>query len=111
MEEIESSGANTVMIGGIDSERFLVDISGAGSMRLSGNVKKLRVDISGATSLDAEELIADHVKVDISGASSASVYAAESIDAEISGVGNLDYYGRPEDVRTDVSGVGNISRR
>lgn len=111
LEGIETSGANTIYANMIDTDRFVLDFSGAGSVYLEGDCSTLYVDMSGAGSLNAKKLIADDVKVSISGASSAKVFASESIEADVSGVGSIDYYGDPEDVRTDVSGVGAINAK
>ncbi|MBU1096073.1 MAG: hypothetical protein CVV23_09685 [Ignavibacteriae bacterium HGW-Ignavibacteriae-2] len=111
LEDLDISGANTVKIRGIDSERFKTDLSGACKILLEGRTNKLIADISGASSFDAENLEADYVKIECSGASKASVFAVESIDADVSGVGSVTFKGDPENVRTDVSGVGSIKRK
>ncbi len=108
---IESSGANSVDIDGISCERFSVELSGAGNIDLEGSANSIRVDISGAGSVDAKHLIAEKAKVDLSGASSAKIYASESIDVDVSGVGTVDFYGDPENVKSDISGIGSINRK
>ena len=111
LTSIDASGANSLNVKGISTEKFYVDLSGACSADLEGCVDNLTIDISGAGSCDARELIAVNVKVDLSGASNADVYASESLDADISGVGNLDFYGDPKNVKSDVSGIGSIDRK
>ena len=66
---------------------------------------------SGAGDVNARELDADEVDVNISGAGDVEVTALKRIDARISGVGEIDYWGRPEKERTRVSGIGDIDRR
>lgn len=111
LERIETSGASSIYANNIDARTFSLDFSGAGSVYLEGDCSRLIVDMSGAGSLNAKKLIANDVQIEISGASSAKVFASESISADVSGVGSIDYYGDPEDVRTDVSGVGSINRK
>jgi hypothetical protein len=78
---------------------------------LQVEVDRLRAELSGAGNIDARELKAKEVRVSVSGAASADVYAKEYLDASVSGVGSIDYYGNPAKVKTDVSGVGSISRK
>ncbi len=80
-------------------------------MSLSGSAEVLKVGVSGAANLEAKELIARLVKIDLSGAANATVYAEESVNASVSGVGNINYYGNPSDVQSNVSGIGSINRK
>ncbi len=109
--KIESSGASSIKAYGIDNDIFQTELSGAGSINLSGRTEKFRADMSGAGNVNAKELKAEYVKVGISGACSAVVYASKAIKADVSGVGSIDYYGDPEDVESSVSGVGSINRK
>jgi hypothetical protein len=108
---LESSGASNIRAKDIDTDKFYAELSGAGTIRLSGVTQDLKIVMSGAGTIDAKSFIADDVKVSISGACSGTVHANESLLAEVSGVGSIDYYGDPKDVSTDVSGVGSINRR
>lgn len=47
----------------------------------------------------------------MSGAGSVHVHASDSLTASVSGVGDVVYSGRPEDVTEDVSGVGEVRPR
>lgn len=111
LEKIISSGASTVSVSNINSEVFKIILSGASSINLDGSTDKFRVEMSGAGSLDAYNLKAKDVDISISGACSADVYASEYLDAEVSGVGSIEYAGNPSKVNTNVSGVGSISRK
>lgn len=108
---IESSGACDFYIDGINSEHFKVNASGASDLTLKGNCDKFYISLSGAGNVKARDFIAKNVKVDISGASDADVFASESLDAEVSGVGSVNYYGNPDKVSSDISGVGSINRK
>ena len=56
-------------------------------------------------------LIANDVTIDISGASDADVFANNALNATVSGVGNINYYGNPPKVLHKVSGIGSINRK
>ena len=108
---IDCSGANNVYAQDIDADNFKVDLSGAGNIDLRGQTDRLHAEISGAGNIDARELKANEVYISVSGAASADVYARNYLDASVSGVGSIDYYGNPKKTNTSVSGVGSISRR
>jgi hypothetical protein len=111
LNRLESSGACDIYAENISGDKFILDMSGAGSVEVNGKVDRLDVEISGAASLHAKNLRSKNAKVSLSGASSADVYASEFLDASVSGVGTINYYGTPKDVRSDVSGVGSISKK
>ncbi len=111
LEGIECSGANDIKADGIKCRDFYVDLSGAGSVNLYGDCEKVHAEISGAGNIDAKHLKADHVFISVSGAASAIVYARKYLDASVSGVGSIEYYGDPQETNTNVSGVGSITRK
>lgn len=111
LKQFEASGACDIFVENISNDYFEVDMSGASDIKLQGSTDKFLVDISGAGNVNAKNLIAKNVRVSLSGASDAIVHATESLDAEVSGVGSVDYYGDPDKVVTDVSGVGSINRK
>jgi hypothetical protein len=111
LRKIVSSGASSITAKEISSEKFYAELSGAGTIRLSGFTKDLKIVMSGAGAIDAKNFIADDVEIIISGACSGSVHANESLKAVVSGVGTINYYGNPKDVSSDVSGVGSINNK
>lgn len=111
LRSVDVSGANNISVSGVNTDNFSIDLSGAGHVYVDGTTDKFDVELSGAGSLDAKDLKANIVRVSVSGAASADVFAKESLDASVSGVGSIDYYGDPQKTRTNVSGVGSISRK
>jgi len=111
LEFINASGANNITARGVKGSQFDVTLSGAGNISLSGEVEKFKAELSGAGNINAKELKANEVRVSVSGAASADVFAKKSLEASVSGVGSIDYYGNPAETKTNVSGVGSISRK
>lgn len=111
IDEVETSGASNITVENIDNGRIKLDASGAGKINLSGKTGMLRLSLSGAVKVNAKDLIANNASVEISGASKADVYASTELRADISGVGSLDYYGNPKNVRSSVSGIGSINEK
>jgi len=83
-------------------------MSGAGKIGASGTTEKLNINLSGAASLDMKGLVAKNVKIKLSGAGKAKINVLSSLDANISGIGSIEYYGNPETVNRNVSGLGKI---
>ena len=44
------------------------------------------------------------------GIGSVSAYASDKFKGEATGIGSVDYYGDPDDVNIDASGLGSVNR-
>lgn len=102
------NGAGDVNITDVRGTRLELRINGAGDMEVSGSIDALDLVVSGAGDVEAGELAAQEVEVRVSGAGDATVRAARSLDATVSGVGDITYLGDPAEKQTRVSGVGDI---
>jgi hypothetical protein len=111
LNRVESSGASKFFVENINSEDFRLSVSGAGKVKLVGTAEKLNADISGAADLDAFDFKCKNVDLDVSGASKAEVYCSGILKSDISGVGKVIYDGSPENIYSDISGLGKVSSR
>lgn len=111
LQSLECSGANNINVERINAQDFDVELSGAGNIDLKGETEILHAEISGAGHIDSRELKAKDVYISVCGAANASVYASNFLDASVSGVGSIDYYGNPRNTKTNVSGIGSIIRK
>ena len=109
LSKISVSGAADMRVDGLHGEHFELAVSGASTSKVSGTIDHFEVDSSGANTLDARELHAKVVKITVSGAGDSEVWASEQLDANVSGAGNVRYWGQPADVKENVSGAGSIS--
>lgn len=107
--EIVLSGAGKIDLR-LDAGEVTLDLSGAALVYFEGAAKSLDVDMSGAGSLEADEFEVVDCKIDISGVGSAIVNVSGTLDAQVSGLGKVEYLGNPKSVKGDVSGVGNIEK-
>jgi hypothetical protein len=110
LEEIDISGSGEITLKDLDAKEFTFDMSGSGSFEATGKVEQLFIELSGSGEIDTRDLMAQDVEVDISGSGSAVVYAANSLDGDITGSGNIRYINEPEHVSTRVTGSGSIDR-
>jgi hypothetical protein len=106
---IDASGGATLTIGDLLATTLTVDGSGALKAEVKGRVEDEHVSISGAGSFRAEGLRANHATVSVSGVGKVAVHAEQTLRADISGAGLIEYAGNPQ-VTEHVSGIGRVKR-
>ncbi|MFD2874326.1 head GIN domain-containing protein [Mucilaginibacter ximonensis] len=84
-------------------------ISGSGDLKLWGRAETQKVEISGSGDYTARDLNTATTTVSISGSGDASVYASATLNAQITGSGDITYGGNPKRVAKAKSGSGDIS--
>jgi hypothetical protein len=104
------SGAGDIGIDSLSATDLDVTISGAGNVDLAGQVERQEIELKGFGNYNARDLESGAASVRISGAGNAVVWAQDTLDVEISGAGNVEYYGSPT-VTQDVSGAGRVTSR
>lgn len=111
IEKISASGANILKIYNLNNETLNIAQSGSSKTEISGQTKELYITLSGASNVNAKKLYSQKVKVDISGAANADVYATEELNARVFGAGKVNYYGNPKNVNRTIAGVGLIKNK
>lgn len=127
---IEVSGLADVELPAVETERFTIDVSGAGNINMDelvadsldvklsglgsldvdgGEVGSQVIDISGSGGYNARHLESQETEIVISGLGSATVSVSDYLRVNISGGGDVNYYGNPE-VDSNISGLGDIDR-
>lgn len=105
--ELEISGAASIDLA-VDVKSLFTKVSGAGDITLEGQATTHRLILSGASNLDAENLVTRETDVKLSGAGSAHVNATGTLKANLSGIGSIRYWGDPSETIFDKSGLGSI---
>ena len=82
-------GSDLTLTGSIQDVH--IDVKGASKAELTGQGNELVADIGGASKLKAEEFQVIVAKVEVKGASSATVDASESIKADVQGASSCKY--------------------
>jgi len=108
LKGFSASGANSVTIKHIAAEQFFIKVSGVSNVTLMGRAKTVKIHLSGTGEIAAKNLLAQNVKAHLSGAGHIVVNAENTLDVDVSGVGNLSYYGNPKILNQHVSGLGKI---
>ena len=127
LTRLDISGAGNIHVGELQAENLLVDLSGVGNlevtsldvdelvvrhsstgtMYISGHAKGQEVTHSGVGSYDAADLRSLTAILNINGTGGAIVWAVETLDVEISDLGNVTYYGSPRVIQ-NISGAGKL---
>jgi hypothetical protein len=127
IETIDIAGAVEVTANEYSTQSLLIDVSGATDLDMSiyandirieasgsfdgylaGETNTLSLDFSGASDLNAFDLDARDVDIDISGAGNAYVTAHDSLNVSAAGASNVTYRGNP---RVSQSSAGASSVR
>jgi len=111
LKEVRLNGAVSLTASNVSSPDLKLESNGASSINVQGSVTNLEATFSGTGSLGAKALQTQTAKVSLSGACLADVTVTESLDASISGAGEVTYGGNPKTVTKNVSGVGKIQSR
>jgi len=110
IKKIQSSGANDISYSNIQANMLEIVMDDAGDIQLSGKAKTLIARLSDAVDMEAENLHAEEVNLQSSGAGDATVYASEKLNAMITGAGTVTYHGNPKIVTQKISDAGELVR-
>jgi hypothetical protein len=106
---LSASSAATIDIQ-LEVETLEVGASSAAEMELRGKAKTVEMEASSAGEIDAYDLVAESIDVDVSSAGSAKVNAVKQIDAHASSGGSIRYKGNPERSNTNSSSGGSVKK-
>jgi hypothetical protein len=109
--EIEISGASTLSgkITANGDARFT--LSGASTATVGGKANNLLITVSGASNTELSNFIVHNAKVNLSGASQATINLDGRLDADLSGASRLVYIGNPTLGDISVTGGSTITKK
>lgn len=90
---IDLSGASDAELE-LKAPKVSIEMSGASDISLKGETKDLALDGAGASHATCFELLSENADIDISGASSAEVFASVKINATASGASHVTCKGK-----------------
>ncbi len=95
----------------VEASRIDLGISSSGDARLAGKSDVFNASLSSAGDLHAFDLVAGQVKVDVSSAGDARVYATDEISMSASSAGNIHYKGDARVIKSSKSSAGDIVKK
>jgi len=113
LESLDLSGVTKLSFSGFDGASLTVDMSGASELRgAASRFDSLSLDKSGVGNLDLGDVTVTNAAVDISGAGKVTLrMGGGRLSGDMSGFGNLEYYGTVSEQTVDSSGFANVRQR
>lgn len=109
LESARLSGSGNITVAGLGAADMRLDLPGSGNITAKGSADRLQINLGGSGNILCKDLQAQDVKVGLNGSGNIQVYAANSLDATISGSGAIYYSGSPAKVEKNTPGSGSIS--
>ena len=110
IKDFTFDGVGKTVIHNLNEKKLNCNINGVGSCELNGKVESFYVSVNGVGSVNARQLIADDVVANLNGVGSVKLYAKNSLNASVNGVGGLTYFGNPTELILNDSGIGGITK-
>jgi hypothetical protein len=106
-----ASGASHVSVEGVDSSQVVVSATGASQVVLAGSAASMKVKATGASQVKAQAFQVEGADVSISGASGVALRASKSVDGDVSGASQLEFYGSPARQTVSISGASQVREK
>ena len=110
IKDFTFDGVGKTVIHNLNEDKFNCNINGVGSCELNGKVESFYVSVNGVGSVNARQLIANAVVANLNGVGSVKLYAKNSLNASVNGIGGLTYFGNPTELILNDSGIGGITK-
>ena len=107
LQMIKNSGAASISLDSLDTDKLDIQNSGVGSFRLNNVLAdQVTVGCSGVGSIRAKDLKSKNVDAHVSGVGGIECHASGYIYGRVTGVGSLKYAGHPtkKDVNKSITG-------
>ena len=86
-------------------------LSGASTTKVTGKIKNLKLEASGASDMKNFDLHVENLIADLSGASDVKVFISNSLTVKASGASSLNYSGNPDKVAVHTSGASSVTQK
>jgi hypothetical protein len=108
LDRVTLSGSGTVTVEGVKSTDFTADLSGTGTLEVSGSVDRVTAVLSGLGTVALRGLVAHDAIARLEGTGDVSVHATSALVATLTGTGSIAYSGSPS-VTAHNTGTGSIT--
>ncbi|WP_457576836.1 GIN domain-containing protein [Desulfomarina sp.] len=111
LEKIAASGSSDLvgLLNTCSSDKLLVDLEGASTMRLAGSTRELELRLQGASEFDGEDFHVQNVKIITEDATEAKIFVTDNLSGSVGGTSEVQYDGNPAHVQVDTSDIGEVS--
>jgi hypothetical protein len=108
---VSVGGSGNVSIVGATTGTIEISVSGSGEAKAAGSAETADYSVSGSGNINAKGVVAKAVKAHSSGSGSIACTANESLNASVSGSGDVEYSGNATKVSTSASGSGTVEKK
>lgn len=108
LQAVSIRGSATMRAFNLSEDTLSIGISGSGNVSASGNVKEMRVAISGSGDVHVRDVHAKTLVASIKGSGNIRAYASDSAVVELSGSGDITIGGNPAHRVVNRSGSGDV---
>lgn len=105
------SGAVRLTANQVVGPKFALEATGASRVTLEGSIGELLTDMTGASKLNASGLQAKTAEISTTGAADAEIVVADTLKVAITGAGKVIYSGNPKTIERHITGAGFIRHR
>jgi hypothetical protein len=110
VDQINVSGSGNVSGNGdLVLDELSVTVSGSGNVSLAGTVDEQTAIVSGSGKVSNYSMSSRQTTATVSGSGAVRVTATETLNATVSGSGDISYRGNPAAVTRSISGSGQVS--
>ncbi len=106
---LEVSGSGSASLDANNTSDLRVTIEGSGDVTIVGASTSLELSSEGSGNFNGKDLQTNSATLELSGSGSAQVAVSQSLDAHVSGSGDLSYTGQPADITSSITGSGEIT--
>ena len=105
------SGAVKLTANQLSGPRFALESTGAGEVKLDGNIDELLANMTGASELHAGGMQTKTTEISTTGAADAEIAVSETLKVAITGAGKVSYSGSPKTIEKHITGAGSIRHK
>lgn len=108
MLAINNTGVGQIKITDCQVSDFTLDTKAVGAVEIRGSAQRTVIQSDGVGKIDCSGFRSVNTKVTSNGVGDLSVYAKNSLELAIFGMGNIKYFGNPSVVKSDIKGLGKV---
>jgi hypothetical protein len=105
---LATAGSGDITAKGIEAQSFKTSLAGSGNMLLQGRCESVSYEIAGSGNITAQDFKCKSAQASIAGSGNINAFASETALGKIAGSGNVTFFGKPENVNSDVVGSGRV---
>lgn len=105
---IDNSGVGDIRLDNLNCKQLTIHNRSVGDMYLSGKAEQATYQSKGVGDIRAKEMKTNDVTLEHNGVGDVECHASKTIRISSKGVGNVKYYGKPQVLGIEKSGVGSL---